>query len=166
MNNRPVRSYEYKNDYLYIVIREFPELGKNVHVYCCGINISRFKILCWQKAGICSHPAVRGLQLLRADVSAYALKQGVETRKSELSCAPITPSGKGWYHEKSLLIDNASPMAIRDILEFSVMDLVKLVLSVSAPDVKLPNKPPGPPELQKWLDSLSRNLKGVISANR
>ncbi len=82
MNHETIRSFEYKNDYFYIIIRQVPEQGPKAYAYCCGINISRFDPLCWGKAGICSNPAFKGLQLLRADVSTYALKKGITTRNA------------------------------------------------------------------------------------
>jgi hypothetical protein len=165
--NKPqtIRSYEYKNDYLYIVIRQAPEQGPKAYVYCCGINISRFDPICWGKAGICSNPAFKGLQLLRADVSAFALKLGVPTKNAEhINCGPITPprKGDGWYRENTLLIEQASPKAVQEIMDFSVMDLVKTILLVCAPDAKLPAKLPNPPAMQKFLESLSvKNYKAA-----
>jgi len=158
---RAVRSYEYKNDYLYIIIREAPEQGPKTYAYCCGINISRFDPICWGKAGICSNPAFKGLQQLRADVSARALKIGVRTRNAEfIPCGPMTPRGDGWYRENALLIEKSTPKAIQALLEFSVLDLVKTVLFVCAPDVKMPKKLPTPPAMQKWLESMSvKNYK-------
>ncbi len=155
-NKRPLRSYEYKNEYLYIVIRQAPDHGPDAYTFCCGINISRFDPLCWGKAGICSNPAFKGLQLLRSDVSGFALKRGLRTKNAEhIPCAPMTPRGDGWYRENTLLIEQASSKTIQDILEFSVMDLVKTVLAVCAPDAKLPARLPNPPEMQKFLESLS-----------
>lgn len=162
MNNREiVRSFEYKNDYFYIIIRQAPEMGPKAYAYCCGINISRFDPVCWGKAGICSNPAFKGLQLLRADVSSYAGKKGIVTRNAEqIPCSPMTPRGDGWYRESTLLIEAASPKQAQDILEFSVMDLVKTVLAVCAPEAKLPAKLPNPPAMQKLLESLSvKNYK-------
>ena len=68
MQSAPIRSFEYKNAFLYVVIREEPGLGPDSYIYCCGINLSRFCRLSWKKAGICSNPAVRGIQLLRTHV--------------------------------------------------------------------------------------------------
>jgi hypothetical protein len=164
LNNRQaIRSYEYKNDYLYIVIRQAPDQGPQAYLYCCGINISRFDPVCWGKAGICSNPAFKGLQLLRADVSNHALKLGVKTKNADqMNCGPITPrNAEGWYRE-NMLIDKASPKKIQELLEFSVMDLVKTVLSVCAPDAMLPARLPNPPAMQRWLESLGvKNYKEV-----
>ena len=151
-----VQSFEYKNDYLYIIIRQAPHEGPKAYAYCCGINISRFDPICWGKAGICSNPAFKGLQLLRADVSAYALKRRVKTKPAaHIPCGPMVPQGDGWYRENTLLIEEATPKTIKDILEFSVKDLVKTVLVVCAPDAKMPATLPNPPALQKWLESMS-----------
>jgi len=164
MNNRQtVRSFEYKNDYFYLVIRQAPELGPQTYFYCCGVSIARFDPICWGKAGICSNPAFKGLQQLRADVSAHAMTLGVQTINAEhIPCGPITPTPKrdGWYRENALQIDNAKPKDIQNILEFSALDLVKTILAVCAPDAKLPVKCPSPPAMQKWLESLGiKNYK-------
>jgi hypothetical protein len=154
---KSIRSFEYKNDYLYIVIRQAPEMGPSAYVYCCGINIERFDPICWGKAGICSNPAFKGLQLLRADVSAFGLKLGVQTKSAEhIPCGPISPrKGNGWYRENALLIVSATPKIVQKILEFSVRDLVQTVLAICAPEAKLPARLLNPPEMQKYLESLS-----------
>ena len=54
-----------------------------------------------------------------------------------------------------MLIMKASPRIIQEALEFSVIDLVKTVLSVCAPEAKMPEKLPNPPAMQAWLDSLN-----------
>ena len=162
INQQSIRSFEYKNDYLYIIIRQAPEHGPKAYVYCCGINMPRFDPICWGKAGICSNPAFKGLQLLRADVSAFGLKLGIQTKNAEqIPCGPLSPkTGTGWYRENALLIVDASPKAVQKILEFSVRDLVQTVLSVCAPDEKLPAVLPNPPKMQKYLESLSvKNYK-------
>jgi hypothetical protein len=157
-----VRSFEYKNDYLYIIIRQAPEHGPKAYIYCCGINIARFDPICWGKAGICSNPAFKGLQLLRADVSAFALEQGIRTKNAEqIPCGPLSPQkGNGWYRENALLIVGASPTAVKKILEFSVRDLVQTVLAVCASGEMLPARLQNPPQMQKYLESLSvKNYK-------
>lgn len=152
-----VRTFEYKNDFFYIVIREVPEQGKDTYVYCCGINMPRFDPICWGKAGICSNPAFKGLQQLRADVSAFANKNGIKTTNAEhLPCGPITPKGgTGWYRENPMLINNTSPKNIQMLLDFSVRDLVKTIFTVCAPDAKVPTPLPNPPAMQKFITSLS-----------
>ena len=109
MNSTAISSLEYQNDFFSIVIREAPEQGPRSYIYCSGINISRFDPLCWGKAGICSNPAFKGLQLLRADVSSFAIKRGIVTKNAELPpCDSIAARGDGWYKENALLIEDAS----------------------------------------------------------
>jgi len=163
MPNTPaVRSFEYKNDLFYIVIRQAPELGQQAYLFCCGINMPRFDPICWGKAGICSNPAFKGLQQMRADVSAYGLKLGVTTRNAEhIPCGPMTPKGgTGWYRENAMLIERASPKAVQKLLEFSIRDLLQTVFTVCAPDARVPAKLPNPHALQKFVESLGvKNYK-------
>ena len=159
-----VASYEHKNDYYYIILRQAPELGAQAYVLCCGINMPRFDPICWGKAGICSNPAFKGLQQLRADVSSFVLKLGLSSKNAEqFPCGSITPPvGNGWYREAPLLIEQASPKEIKKVLEFSVLDLVKTVLTVCAPDARVPAKLPTSPAMQKFLDKL--NVKNYREA--
>lgn len=150
------RSFEYKNAFLYVVIHEEPGKDTGSYIYCCGINLSRFCRLSWKKSGICSNPAVRGIQLLRTHVSAFAAARGMTVTKAKnLETAPITPHGDGWYHEHPLRLGHAAPELIQELLEFSVMDLVKTVLVVCVPDEKIPAAFPDAAAMQKYLESLS-----------
>jgi hypothetical protein len=156
MQTAPIRSFEYKNAFLYVVIREEPKLGPDSWLYCCGIHLPRFCRLAWRKAGICSNPALRGIQLLLTHVSAFAAKQGMIVTKAEgIDPASITPPGHGWYHEHPLRLEGAAPERIHELLEFSVMDLVKTVLVVCVPDAPIPAAFPDAAALQKYLESLS-----------
>jgi hypothetical protein len=156
MQSAPIRSFEYKNAFLYVVIREEPQLGPDSYLYCCGINLSRFCRLSWRKGGICSNPAVRGIQLLRTHASDFASKQGMIAAKAQgINAALITPHGEGWYHEDPLRIGRAAPEKIRELLQFSVMDLVRTVLVVCVPDALVPAAFPDAAAMQKFLESLS-----------
>jgi hypothetical protein len=156
MQSAPIRSFEYKNAFLSVVIREEPGPDPDSYIYCCGINLSRFCRLSWRKGGICSNPAVRGIQLLRTHVSAFAAKQGMIVKKAkDFDSASITPHGHGWYHQDPLRLKQATPERIRELLEFSVMDLVRTVLVVCVPDAQIPTSFPDAAEMQKYLESLS-----------
>jgi hypothetical protein len=156
MQTAPIRSFEYKNAFLYVVIREEPRLGPESYLYCCGINLSRFCRLSWRKGGICSNPAVRGIQLLRTHVSAFAARQGMIAKRAEdINSALITPHGEGWYHEDPLRLEGAAPAKIFKLLEFSVMDLVRTVLVVCVPGAQLPAAFPDAAAMQQFLESLS-----------
>ncbi len=77
------------------------------------------------------------------------------TKANNTETAPITPHGEGWYHERPLRLKQAAPGRIRELLEFSVMDLVKTVLVVCVSDAQFPTAFPNAVEMQKYLESLS-----------
>lgn len=155
MNTTTIDSLEYRNDFFSIVIREAAGHGPGSYLFWSGINISRFDPLCWGKAGICSNPAFKGLQLLRADVSAFARKRGIVTKNAVLPPSDWTGAqGDGWYRENALLIEGASSEAVQEILEFSVADLVQTVLTACFPEVKVPGSL-DPVAMQGFLESLS-----------
>jgi len=149
-----VATYEYKNDYLYIIIRQSPEHGPKACILCCGIDITRFDALCRGTSGIISNPASKGLQLLLTDISAMARRKGVNSRPLDYGhCMPISPRGEGWYRE-SLLLDNVTPKIAKELLGYGVKDLLIKVLTACAPAALVPKTIPNPAELQNYIQSL------------
>ncbi len=156
MQTLPIRSFEYKNAFLYIVIQEEPGAGPGRYIFYAGINTRWFCRLAWKKAGICSNPAVRGIQLLRTHVSAFAAEHGMIAEKAEgIDVFAMAPRGDGWWNEDPLRIEGAAPERIRGLLEFGVMDLVKTVLVVCVPDVRVPAAFLDEAAMQRYLESLS-----------
>lgn len=153
MRTTAVTSWEYKNDFFSIVIRE-SEDRPGSHIFHCGLSLPKFNPIIWGKTGICSNAAFKGLQQLRADVSYFALQRGIVTKSSDVPFDLNVGRGNGWYQESALLIENASPDAIQEILEFSARDLVQNVLTASYPDVKV-QAGLDPAAMQRLLESLS-----------
>ncbi|HTG00716.1 MAG TPA: hypothetical protein VK654_09040 [Nitrospirota bacterium] len=153
MNTTEITSLEYKNDFFSLVIRETDERPGS-YLFFSGISLPRFDPICWGKTGICSNAAFKGLQQLRADVSHFAIQRGVITRNTDVPFNLGGGHGDGWYQEKALLIEDASPQVARDILEFGARDLVQTILTACQPDVTVP---PGldPAATQNLLESLS-----------
>lgn len=147
-------TWEYRNDYFSLAIREVRDRPGS-YLFCSGISIPRFDPICWGKAGICSNPAFKGLQLLRANVSLFALQRGLATRNTDSHCEPEGGHATGWYQENALLIEGASSGDIQAIFEFSSRDLVRTVLSACSPDVELPAGSLDPDAMQRFLESLS-----------
>jgi hypothetical protein len=154
MQTTAAASLEYKNDFFSIVIRESEERPGS-YTFCSGLSIPKFDPICWGKAGICSHPAFKGLQLLRADVSAFALKRGIVTKPVDRPCDSTGGHGDGWYQENALFIEDVSPEAVQNILEFSVTDLVQTILTASFWDIKVPDGFLDPEAMQRFLESVS-----------
>lgn len=156
MQTARTKLFEYKIPFLYIVIREEPGAATGNYLFYSGINTKWFCRLAWKKAGICSNPAVRGIQLLRTHVSAFAAKHGMKAEKAEGATAlDQAPKADGWWNENPLVIEGGTPEKLRELLEFSVMDLVRTVLVVCVPDVKVPDAFLNEAAMQTFLESLS-----------
>jgi len=154
MHTKTAASWEYRNDFFSIVIRE-SDHQPGSYIFHCGISLPKFDPICWGKTGICSNPAFKGLQQLRADVSYFALQRGIVTRNADVPADLGGKRGQGWYQENALLIEDTSPEAIQEILAFSARDLVQTVLNACYPDVRVPSVAMDPQAMQQFLESLS-----------
>ncbi len=121
MNKR--KTYEYKNDFLYFVLRPDESRGKGILVYCSGVNISRFLSIT-REHRMAANPAFRGLQTLNLEIRALILSKGAtpQTIKGN-DCAGISTTKDRWNTEL-ILIENASELCLcntfRDLkLEFN-----------------------------------------------
>jgi len=149
-------SFEYKNAFLYVVIREETGGRPGSYMFFSGINTRWFCRLAWKKAGICSNPAVRGIQLMRTHVSRFAAEHGMIADNGEgVDIFAAAPGGDGWWNESPLRIEGATPEQARELLEFSVMDLVRTVLVVCVPGTQVPAAFLDEAAMQKFLESLS-----------
>ncbi len=136
MQTTAIGSLEYKNDFFSIKIRE-SELRPGSYIFTSGLSLPKFNPIIWGRTGICSNAAFKGLQQLRADVSYFALQRGTVTRKASTSSGSTGDHGDGWYQEDDLLIEDVSPEAVREILEFSARNLVQTILTACQSDVKV-----------------------------
>lgn len=142
---------QYRTDFLTIVIA--PAQQADAYLFCSGINMAKFTDLCRGTHGIGSNPAFKGLQLLRAEVTAFCRSRGATPVAGEAPCSPWSPQGHGWYHE-SLIVQNVPAGLPDELLRFSVMTLLRLVLSVCRPQANLPEAMPSPEDLPAYLASL------------
>jgi len=153
MSTTAVASWEYKNDFFSITIRETGNHPGN-YIFSSGLSLPRFNPIIYGRTGICSNAAFKGLQQLRADVSFFALQRGIVTKNAEIPYDLSGGQGHGWYQESALLIEDASPVAIQEILEFSARNLVQTVLTACQLDVMVPAGHLGPEAMQRFLESV------------
>ena len=153
MHTAAIASLEYKNDFFSIVIRE-SEHRPGSYIFSSGLSLPRFNPIIWGRTGICSNAAFKGLQQLRADVSYFALQRGIVTSKAGTLSGSTRDHGDGWYQEDDLLIEDASPEVIQEILEFSARNLVQTILTACQSDVKVPAEL-DPTAMQRFLESVS-----------
>ncbi len=153
MHTTAAASWEYKNDFFSITIRE-SEQRPGSYIFSSGLSLPRFNPIIWGRTGICSNAAFKGLQQLRADVSYFALQRGIVTKNADSSFETQDNREHGWYQEHSLLIEDAAPEVIQEILEFSARDLVDTILTASRPDAAFPAGNLDPQAMQHYLESL------------
>jgi len=153
MSTTTVAKWEYKNDFFTISIRE-SEHRPGSYIFSSGLSLPKFNPIIYGRTGICSNAAFKGLQQLRADVSYFALQRGIVTKKADIPFDLSGGNGHGWYQESALLIEDASPEAIQEILEFSARDLVQNVLTACQTDVKVPAGSLDPAAMQRFLESV------------
>lgn len=153
IDTNTIAAWEYKNDFYSILIRE-AESRPRSYIFCCGINIRKFNNICWQRTGICSNPAFKGLQLLRVHVSQFARGHGLAIKNAGGRCDFGDGHGDGWYQEDPLLIDNAAPEDMEKLIAFSSHDLVRTVLAACRPDVRMPEGFMSPEDMQRFLESI------------
>ncbi len=153
MHTTAVASWEYKNDFFTIAIRESNQRPGS-YIFSSGISLPRFNPIIWGRTGICSNAAFKALQQLQADVSYFALQRGIVTKNTESSDESTDKHEHGWYQESSLLIEGASTKAVQEILEFSARDLVHTILTASRPDARVPAETLDPEAMQRYLESL------------
>lgn len=148
------KSYEYINEFLYFVIRPDTNKGKGTLIYCSGINLFRFLPITGGRHGLCSNPALRGLQLLNHGVRALVLTKGATPKAVRGNdCAGIAPTKETWYTE-ILLIENAPESLPDEIISYCVMNLVKKISNACLLEVKLPDKLLKPDELQEFIETM------------
>ncbi len=154
------RSYEYKNDFLYFVIRPGKDRSRDQLIYCSGVNISLFSAITSGRHGIASNPAMRGLQLVNLDVRDLILSRGATPKTLRGNdCSSITPARDTWYTEL-LSIQNAPVSLPDEIIDFGVISLLKKIYTASRRELHLPADMPGPQDLQSFLEAECRKCRG------
>lgn len=148
------KSYEYINEFLYIVVKHDKIKDPGRLIYCSGVNLSRFSPITKGRHGVCSNPAMRGLQLVNLGVRALAISEGASTKTLRGNdCAGIVPTKHGWYKDV-LLIENAPDSFPEKIINYFVLELLKKIDNACMLEAKLPDKLLEPNELQLVIEAL------------
>jgi len=153
MTTATAATWEYKNEFFGIKISPLKHRSGSYN-YSIGLNLPKFNPIIWGRTGICSNAAFKGLQQLRADVSHYAHQKGSTTMDAGIPCTNVCTHVNGWYQESDLIIENASPELIRDILAFSARTLVQTILTAAHHEVTV-EAGLDPAASQSLLESLS-----------
>jgi len=141
---------KYINDFLYFVIRPDTRKGKDVLIYCSGVNVSRFAPITRGRHGIGSSPVVRDLALSRG-ATPRALREN--------DCEGIVPTKDTWYTER-LLIEDAQKSFPDEMMPYCVNNLLKKIFKASMRELQLPGTLPGADELQVFIETQCRKYGG------
>jgi hypothetical protein len=153
-------SVRYMNDFLYFVVRPDTHKGKDVLIYCSGVNVSRFAPITRGRHGIGSSPVVRGLQLVNLGVRDLALSRGATPKALRGDeCEGIVPTKDTWYTER-LLIENAQESFPDEMLHYCVNNLLKKIFKASMRELQLPDAFPEADELQALIETQCRKYGG------
>jgi hypothetical protein len=151
------KSYEYRNEFLYFIIRPDESRGTDVWLYCSGVNASRFSPITRGRHGIGSNPATRGLQSANLGVRALALSRGAKPRALRgKECAGLAPIKDMWYTDR-LLIEHAPDSFPDELITYAVTRLLTNIFKASLLEVQLPDNLLNPDELQLFLETVCRN---------
>jgi hypothetical protein len=154
------KSYEYKNDFLFFVIKPDKKKDKSTLIYCSGVNIARFLPITRGRHRPMSNPAMRGLQLVNIKVRDMALSKGATPKTIRGNeCSGIVPTKDNWYTE-CLLIENAPESLPDEIISYCVINLLKkidkaILLGAQPPDTMLK-----PDELQAFIEQMCSKYGG------
>ena len=155
-----MHAVRYINDFLYFVIRPEMRSGKDILIYCSGVNISRFAPITRGRHGIGSSPVMRGLQLVNLGVRELALSRGAAPKALRGSeCEGIVPTKDTWYTER-LLIENAPETFPDEMVHYCVVNLLKKIFKASMREVQMPETFLDTDELQLFIEAQCRKYGG------
>lgn len=149
------KSYDYKNDFLYFIIRPDEET-EGTFLCCSGVNVDRFTPITKGRHNPMSNPAIRGLQLIQYDIMALVLANGATSKVVGGSrCAGIVPTKELWSSE-GLLIMGADSSLPDKIIKHSVIELLKKIDKAIMLGAHMPDTLLEPDQLQAFLETLCR----------
>ncbi len=147
-------SRKYINDFLYFVIKPYENRLSGDLICSSGVNVDRFTPITKGRHNPMSNPAIRGLQLIQYDIMALALEDGTTAKRITGYKGKVQPPTTELWSTESLLIKNTSPSLPDNIINFSVLELIKKIDLASTRGATLPDRLLDPKEMQIFLESL------------
>ncbi|MEO0274669.1 MAG: hypothetical protein ABIM18_06310 [candidate division WOR-3 bacterium] len=146
---------EYVNDFMYFVIRPVDERR---HIFCSGVNLTKFAPITKGRHRLGQNPAVKGLQTLNNDIRALIIenKATPETVKN-LSCQHVKPLKDDLWYTESFIIHNYSPEIGEKIKKFAPQELIKKMFRAMMINESIPENT-SCTEFEEYLRKLSEKL--------
>ncbi|HKN19377.1 MAG TPA: hypothetical protein VJW95_06230 [Dissulfurispiraceae bacterium] len=153
------KTYEYKNYFLYFIIRPDESRGPHAWTCCSGVNVYGFLPITKGRHGLYANPSQRGLQQLHHMVTDFAASRGGKSRIiGGTDCAGIVTSKDFWYSDV-LSIESASDSFPEELITFCVINLLRIIFNSCMLELPLPEKLPGPRELQVFIEGLCEKYR-------
>ncbi len=128
---------QYANDFMFFIIKS---IDSNKHIYCSGVNITRFSALTKGRHRLGQNPAVKGLQSLNHDIRAILIaNNAVPETVKHLSCSSMIPLTNELWYTESFLINNYNESIGDKILQTAPAELLRkmfksMILNENVPD--------------------------------
>jgi len=147
-------SSKYINDFLYFVITPDQENNNGDIICSSGVNVTRFTPITKGRHNPMSNPAIRGLQLTQYDIMALAREKGTVAKpKRGYREKGLPPTDERWCSE-CITIKNPPASFPEELIKHCVIELLNKINLASSRGAKMPDKLPGPDELQQFLEAL------------
>jgi len=146
---------EFISDFFYIAIKPVDNLK---HIYCSGVNITKFSPITKGKHRLGQNPAVKGLQSLNNDIRAIIIenKATPETLKN-LLCQHVNPIKEDLWYTESFLIRNYSEDFGEKIKKFAPSELLRKMFRAMIINETVPENF-SPQEFQEYLCRISEKF--------
>lgn len=146
---------EYMNDFMYFFIKPVDE---KKHIYCSGVNLTKFSPVTKGRHRLGQNPAVKGLQVLNNDIRAIIIenKATPETIKN-LFCGHTKPINDDLWYTESFLIHNYSDELGEKIKKFAPQELLRKMFRAMIINESIPENLSSQ-DFEKYLYSLAEKL--------
>lgn len=146
---------EFINDFLYFVIKPIDD---KKHIYCSGVNITKFSPITKGRHRFGQNPAEKGLQSLNNDIRALVISENAtpETIKN-LTCFQVKPFKEDLWYTESFLIHNYSKALGEKIKTYAPSELLRKMFKAMLINETVPQSL-SPQELQEYLYHIAKVL--------
>ncbi len=147
---------KYMNDFMFFVIKP---LEGTSHIYCSGVNITRFAALTKGRHRLGQNPVEKGLQSLNNDIRALVISNNStpETKKI-LSCREFIPLKNELWYAESFLIHNYTNTLGEKIMQTAPFELLRKMFKAMLLNESVPENL-NPLELQNYLQNIIEKLQ-------
>ncbi|MCX7988602.1 MAG: hypothetical protein N2647_04090 [Thermodesulfovibrio sp.] len=148
---------KFVNDFLYFIIE--PTNAKS-HIYCSGVNLTKFLPITKGRHRLGQNPAIKGLQVLNNDIRAILIEnKAIPETVRNLSCQHVKPLDDDLWYSESFLIHNYNSELGEKIKNFAPSELLRKMFRAMLINESVPENLSSM-ELQEYLYHIARELSG------